>query len=214
MGSLLVFDIDGVICDSLPSRQAAWDYASRKSSLRLGDLEPELIGLPLDKILERKGVTRYEAVQMFRANFEKQLDSLKGETLFPGAKETLEFLDSIPSVQIGFFSGRPKRRIVSALKSVCLPEHTPFVSANGVSHPPKPSGHGLRHLRKLVGSSCFRRFIFVGDTQLDYLAALEAGFDFIYAEWGYQDLPKDAAYNRVKSWDELARTLVDVGLED
>ena len=208
--TLLVFDIDGVICDSLESRQAAWAYASKKSSLGLGKLSPELIGLPLDEILRLHGVTEAEKVLSFRSHFETQLDDETRETLYPGAKDTLGILSSIPSVQIALFSGRPEKRILSALKSADLPEHTPFVSANGVDCPQKPSGQGLIFLGQLGVAKNSNKEIFVGDTRLDYLASQDADFKFIFTEWGYGKLPSGANPERVESWESLGQAIENV----
>lgn len=207
--TLLVFDIDGVICDSLESRQAAWHYASKKSSLGLGTLSPELIGLPLDEILRLHGVTEDEKVRSFSSQFETQLDDTK-ETLYPGAKETLGILSLISSVQIALFSGRPEKRILSALESAGLSEHTPFVSANGVDCPQKPSGQGLIFLGQSGRAKNLTEAIFIGDTRLDYLASQDAGFKFIFVEWGYGKLPSDSESDRVESWDSLEQTILNV----
>ena len=208
--TLLVFDIDGVICDSLESRKAAWTYASEKTSLDLGKLSPELIGLPLDEILRLHGVTEAEKVRSFRSHFETKLDDEIGETLYPGAKDTLGILSSIPSVQIALFSGRPEKRILSALVTTGLSEHTPFVSANGVDCPQKPSGQGLIFLRRSGGLETLSMAIFVGDTRLDYLASRDAGFKFIFAEWGYGKLPSAAESDRVESWESLEKAVLNL----
>lgn len=202
--TLLVFDIDGVICDSLESRQAAWAYASKKSSLDLGTLSPELIGLPLDEILRLNGVTEDEKVRSFSSQFETQLDNDTKENLYPGAKETLGIISSIPSVQIALFSGRPGRRVLSAMEAAGLPSYTPFASADGLSIPVKPSGEGLKDIERRLGLESLRLRISVGDTHLDYLAALDAGFDFLFAGWGYGDLSLDSKSERVDSWKSLA----------
>lgn len=205
--TLCVFDIDGVICDSLESRQAAWVNASAKSSLNLGILSPEQIGYPLDEILFFHGITSTKKIRDFKAHFETFLDSLAEEILFPGAKKVLEMLRSNPSVQIAFFSGRPAKRILSAIRSVGLPEDIPFVSANGVDHCPKPSGAGLTAIMEGLGLKSLVRTFLIGDTQLDYLAATEAGFEFIYVDWGYGDISDEVDFERVVSWDALAYRL-------
>ena len=208
--TLLVFDIDGVICDSLESRQSAWTYASEKISLDLGKLSPELIGLPLNEILRLHGVTEAEKVRSFRSHFETQLDDETVETLYPGAKDALGILSSIPSVQIALFSGRPEKRILSALESAGLSKHTPFVSANGVDCPQKPSGQGLVFLGRSGGLENLSNGIFVGDTRLDYLASQDAGFKFIFVEWGYGKLPSDAESDRVESWESLEQSVLNL----
>ena len=56
----------------------------------------------------------------------------------------------------------------------------------------KPDSEGLFKICNLVDSS-IDQSIYIGDTNYDFLAAKNAGMDFVYAPWGYGDV-KNAKY--------------------
>ena len=198
----MTFDIDGVLCDSLRSRQFAWRQAMESTGLRLGPLDAAWLGLPLEDILKSQGVILEKERLRFAAHFNKILNNSKDENFYDGAKPFIQGLLLNPRVTLAFFSGRPRSRIENVIEKLGLPIGTPFISADGKMAPAKPSGFGLRMISDLYNEYEFSGRYYVGDTDLDCRAADDAGFDFLFAAWGYGHLGE--------SCDKIAFSFTDL----
>ncbi|GIK82317.1 MAG: HAD-IA family hydrolase [Pseudorhodoplanes sp.] len=188
---LIVFDCDGTLVDSQHMICAAMQQAFADHALPCPPREKllSIVGLSLAEAFQRLGegadgfpigslVERYK--NAFFALRERGEDL---EPLFPGARETLDYLATRPDVVLGMATGKSQRGVRAVLGRHGLLErfHT-IKTADDAPSKPHP-GMVLEALREAGVEP--QAALVVGDTTYDIDMAHAAGTFAVGVGWGY-----------------------------
>ena len=187
MKKLYVFDLDGVIIDSLPNMKISWGVVQLNHKIDVPFEEyAKHIGKPFFDILTEIGIT--EDQTSIKATYDKSssqgIDEVK---IYPGAIDTLNTLKE-RGCKIAICTSKDGTRVREILKGLrdngkLLPEFD-FVCS------PKSGLRGKPSPDQLLNTIAFcnedpKDTIYIGDMISDYECALRAGVDFIHANYGY-----------------------------
>lgn len=206
MPALVIFDLDGTLCDTLEDITGAVNGAL----VRLGrpPLTPEQVRgrvghgarVLMQQCLGGSDVDLETAYRSF-------LELYRGRCLvktapYPGVPEGLARLRNVPKV---VFSNKPvemTRRIIDGLN---LARHFIGVYGAGSFERKKPDPQPIRAILKQHGSS---HGIMVGDSGVDLQAARAAGLPFIGVEYGFgRPEELEGADARARDFGEVVRLL-------
>lgn len=198
----IIFDVDGTLWDSTDSVAKAWNLAIRENSdLNLtvtNEFLFSIFGKTMDEIFSRlfPMLDQTERTRLGNLCFEYENRLLETEpgTLYPGVRETFERLSK--KVPLFIVSNCQCGYIEVMLSSTGL---TPYVTDTLCFGQTKVSkGQTIRTLMK---RNHLTDVFYVGDTQGDADACKEAGITFVFASYGFGDVP-DAKW-QIESITEL-----------
>lgn len=198
----IIFDIDGTLWDSTDSVAASWNRAIRENT-------------DLDLTLNR---------EILSGLFGKTMTEI-GDILFPGypEKERARFLNICFSYENKYLSEHPGSVYEGVAETISsLSEKYPLfivsncqlgyveVTMKGIGIEPYIKDHlcfGETQVSKgetllmLMERNSLKSPVYIGDTQGDADACEHAGIPFIFAEYGFGDVPK--AEVRIKDFKNL-----------
>lgn len=196
----VIFDLDGTLIDSVP------DVANALNKVLAG---AERSQLSLDQV---RGFVGHGAWAMLEGAFALTGKGLNGEALdsavadylghyraqpaslteiYPGVAEVLDRLSG-NGVKMGICSNKPYEMVVVVLKALGLDGY--FCGMTGGDNVPhqKPDGrHVLQTLAEMDAAEA--RAVYVGDSQTDVDAALDAGLPVVAVTYGYHKFDPEAA---------------------
>ncbi len=191
MRKLCVFDLDGTLCDTVKSIAEGMNRViEEKGCERIPDdiiktfvgsgvgvlatLSYEYRGLPIDE------ESINEAIALFRTHYENVCLDV---TPYNGVREILTELKS-RGVLLGVYSNKPDR-FVRIISCSVFGENTFAFTVGQTERPRKPDPTVLLELIESVGSSP-ENTVYVGDSDIDVLTALNAETELSAVSWGYR----------------------------
>lgn len=198
----IIFDIDGTLWNSTDTVAESWNQAIAENSdldLRIdGDMLKSLFGLPMNEIYEalfpELPLEEQNRLGNLCFDYENRLLETKPGVLYDGVKETLEILSKriplfiVSNCQCGY--------IDVLLKTTGLGTYIQDHLCFGDTHTSKG-----QTILKLMERNGIKDAVYVGDTLGDSRACTEAGIPFIFAEYGFGDVPD--AKTRIRCLSEL-----------
>ena len=182
---LIIFDLDGVLINSLNNMKYAWKNASGKHNLNIPFCYyKNFIGLPFKKILEHLKIKKKLHTSISRSyNFysKQKLQNLKIN------QNKIRFLKKLikNNYIIALFTSKNLLRTklilasnVKLFKIIVCPNN----KLKGKPHP-----DGINYIVKKLKVRK-KETIFVGDSPYDFKAAKSSKVDYIHAIWGYQNI--------------------------
>ncbi len=202
----IIFDVDGTLWDSTDTIVESWNQAIRENSTLDVHVDApsihQLLGKTMDEIYDIifPSVSREEQRRLGALCFtyENKLLETKPGILYEGVKEVFETL----SKQVPLY-------IVSNCQCGYIEI---FLRTSGLEHTVKDhlcfgdtgTSKGQTILR-LMKENKLNDVVYIGDTQGDYLACKEAGVPFIFARYGFGNVPdaKDSinAISDLLTWE-------------
>jgi phosphoglycolate phosphatase len=183
---IVLFDLDGTIIDStvaiLESFEAA--YASFGLEVPSAEKIKALIGLPLDVMFVKLGVDEAEAMAYVKAYKEhyRTIHTLK-TVLLPHAKEAIEFAHGY--ARLGIVTTKTSEYSRILLEHFDLMQYFDvLIGREDVEHP-KPDPEPVLKALEALGLRFGQVAYFVGDTDVDMLAAEEAEIGCVGVLSGY-----------------------------
>ena len=198
---ILLFDLDGTILDSTESVIESLKYAiSKNCSDYLKNISNVIIGPKVPKLLENivpdKYITR--VTQDFRMYFDSE--GHKATVLFPEVKETLENLSKKYILNIA--TNKPKNISKKILKDLNI-----YPLFDNIF-----STYELNYLSKtdLVLDIDHHTDIayMIGDSEEDFLAAIQNKLEFIYCSYGYGHVTGHLV-NQISNFKDLNNLLLN-----
>lgn len=198
----IIFDVDGTLWDSTDSVAESWNMAIRENS----DLDItvtneflfSIFGKTMDEIFRRLFPMLEEKERMRLGEicfeYENRLLETNPGTLYPGVRETFERLSG--KVPLYIVSNCQCGYIEVMLKSTGLSPYVTDTLCFGQTQTSKG-----QTIRTLMEKNHLKDVFYVGDTQGDADACKEAGIPFVFASYGFGDVP-DAKWS-IKSITEL-----------
>lgn len=216
MLNTVVFDLDGTLLDTLGDLAGSVNYALRKHGLRECSLQEvrSFLGNGIVRLMQNavkkavEGVAFEEVFQTFRSHYlEHCLDTTQP---YPGILPMMEKLRE-SGVKIAIVSNKLhpavqelNRRFFADLVTSAVGE------SETVRRKPHPDGV-LKALEEL--GSRPEEAVYVGDSEVDWETARQAGLRCVLVLWGFRDedflrgLPGVQAY--LKSPDDLLRVVTE-----
>jgi len=183
---LIIFDLDGVLINSLPNMVYSWNKVRKKFKINKKFSEYyKHVGLDFYDILENLDIKKKNFLKIKKAYSKFSIEKFNKIKLYSNVKKTLLELNKIAPLAI--LTSKDKLRTARILKKL-LPE----ISFKSVQSPtkkfrPKPSSDLLL---KLISENNvnLEQVLFVGDSIYDYEMAKRSHVKFVYAKYGYSDL--------------------------
>ena len=200
----IIFDVDGTLWDSTESVAASWNKAIREhSSLNL-TLEPVSLSRVFGKTMTEIADTLFpslsadERMKLLEVCFDEENRYLEDHPgiLYPDVARTLKKLASryplyiVSNCQCGYIEDSEIARGLGPY----IKDHLCF----GETQVPKGET-----IRKLIVKNRLQSPVYVGDTQGDADSCKTAGIPFIFAEYGFGDVPD--ARMRIQTFSDLEK---------
>ena len=183
MTKLFVFDLDGVLIDSLSNMETAWQAVKVQHGVKnpFSDYK-EQIGRPFPEIMKALGLEKqhFEIFETYKTYSRMSLDEIP---LYDGVYDTLTELKS-QGKKIALCTS--KGRDTVKLLEHKLPEFD-CISCPTSELRGKPAPDQLLYLMAYLNVDPADT-VYVGDMIFDQEAAQRAGVHFKYADWGFGDL--------------------------
>ncbi len=178
--SFLIFDLDGVIFDSKKNMESAWNKTSKKFKLKVSfNSYFQKIGMPFLKILETLGIEQNPKIyKCFREASLKKINLIKP---YKDVLKVFKFLEK-ENIKFSIVTSKDYKRSKFLLKKFKIKPTT--------IHCPNKRLRGKPYPDQLIYSLKRNNFTaknsyFIGDTNIDFLAAKRAKINFIFAKYGY-----------------------------
>lgn len=184
MRKAVIFDVDGTLWDAVDAITDSWEETAHKfpevtTTLDEGAVR-QLMGQPMDAFVRLlPELPKERAMEIIELCAKEEIDYLHRHPghLYPGMKETIECLAKkyelyiVSNCQVGY---------IEALLETCgLEEY--FKDFENFGRTGKKKGENIRILMQRCEID---KAVYIGDTQTDYEATIEAGIPFIYAAYG------------------------------
>lgn len=204
----VLFDLDGTLWDASVPVAAQFQQAIQGHPEIKEKMTPQIMRANMGRLLSEILHHTYPYLT------EKQIDDVlkdylalgcdyiaeSGGILFDGLEETLKIL-----------SGRFPLFIVSNCQAGYIEA---FFQAHGLEHyftdyehPGRTGKPKAENNRLLVARNHLQHPVYVGDTMGDANAAREAGIPFIWASYGFGNVPQENRVAKIQSFTELAELL-------
>lgn len=198
----IIFDVDGTLWDSTDSVAESWNLAIRENSdldiIVTNEFLFSIFGKTMDEIFSRLFPMLEEKERLRLGDicfeYENRLLETKPGTLYPGVKETFERLAG--KVPLYIVSNCQCGYIEVMLKSTGLAPYVTDTLCFGQTQTSKG-----QTIRTLMEKNHLKDVFYVGDTQGDADACKEAGIPFVFASYGFGNVP-DAKWS-IESITEL-----------
>lgn len=194
----IIFDLDGVLIDSLENMESSWNFTNEKFNLDISfDKYCKYIGKPFKEILKSLGVQKifFDLVEKeFRKRSFVNLDKIK---FYPNVYGVLRYLKK-KNYFLGILTSKDKLRTKMILKKLNIKFdiiQCPQTKYKGKPHPDLIKKVIKKHNLKNLES------VYIGDTIYDRMMCQKAKVDFIFAEYGYKIGIKDYKYKIKKFLD-------------
>ncbi|WP_299859104.1 HAD-IA family hydrolase [uncultured Roseobacter sp.] len=187
---LVIFDVDGTLVDSqgdiLAAMGEAFDAVDLPRPSRATILG--IVGLSLEVAMARlaPGADHARMVQAYKDAYmtlRAKTGAAQSSPLYPGARETLERLQSAPDILLGVATGKSKRGLDKLIEAHAL--ENVFVTRQVADfHPSKPHPSMIYQAMSDAGVEA-QDTVMIGDTSFDMEMAAAAGVSGFGVSWGY-----------------------------
>ncbi len=177
----IIFDLDGVIFDSKNNMRISWRFVKIKFKLKISFNQYfSCIGAPFEEILRKLSITKnVKNIKKFYNLISSQnINKIKTYKNVNHIFSELEKKKITKSVVTSKNFNR-SRKFIKNFKLKIDSIHCP-----NSKKPGKPNPFLLEEAIKISGVK--KKFVcYVGDTEIDFIAANRAGIKFIFANYGY-----------------------------
>jgi phosphoglycolate phosphatase len=191
---LVVFDVDGTLVDSQADILGAMHLAFAGEGMPMPPREAVLgvVGLSLDVLMPQlapQADTRTHArlVQGYKDAYMSARacppDTVPSSPFYPGARDVLLALQTLPHVVLGVATGKSRRGLDKLIEAHRLEGVFTTLQAADL-HPSKPHPAMLHQALAEAGVDADQA-VMVGDTSFDMEMAAAAGVTGIGVSWGY-----------------------------
>lgn len=197
---LIIFDLDGVLIDSLSNMKKALKKTSSVMKIKLDFMEyKKYLGLPFEKIMNNMGIKNN--IQDIKSNYsyysKKNIQKIKISN-----KHIKELNYLKKDYLLNVFTSKDKIRTLTILKKY---KFFNFIVTSDDIKKGKPHPEGIFKILK-KNNVKKKNCIYVGDSIHDYLAAKRSGVNYLHAKWGYEkNLKKLYKIKKISSFLEIPK---------
>ncbi len=208
MKRAIIFDMDGTLWDSSEQVTEAWNQVFAERDIHKQITVDDMHGF-MGKVMEdiiRSILPDYDEafqMQMLKECCENEQQYLKqhGATLYEGLKDTIETLKQQYALYI--VSNSQDGYIQLFLKHYGFESYFEDIEMAGRTG--KRKGENIR---LVMERNHAEEGIYIGDTILDYEAAMEAGVGFIWASYGFGNVEHPC--KKITSFREIPKAVKEV----
>ncbi|MBB6610788.1 HAD family hydrolase [Pontibacter sp. Tf4] len=187
----LIFDLDGTLWDATETVARAWRAARKQIDFDIQEITQDDIrnvaGMQHDLIYNKlfPDLTDEQKKELMEISGREEMEHLKkyGGTLFGGMKDALEYLH-----------GKYKLFIVSNCQDGYIEAFYDFTKLGCLFSDHECSGRTGNpkgdNLKDIISRNNLQHPVYVGDTNGDYEASAKAGTPFVYAAYGFGNVPR------------------------
>ncbi len=186
MKKVILFDMDGVLIDSRPAMELAWEHSTKIIGLKIPfNSYFKLIGMPFSNIANELGIKSNlindlkKEYGIATANHIDKIKPYKGiNYLLRKLRKNNLILGIVTSKE--FWRADFLVDYFGIYSDILI---TPEYTAQG-----KPSGEPLRKALEIL---CIKSkdALYIGDMATDFESAKDANIDYLHAAWGYGSIP-------------------------
>lgn len=183
----IIFDFDGTLWNSEVAYIKSFLLALSCYDLELKDISKLLVGIPIEKNIERNFQIPKKLEKKIATKFRSyffELDNLLS-SLYPGSLETLKILKD-KGFKISIASYKQEKLLYEIIEKNF--KNFQFDKIKGTNLGIKKSKKEI--IQEVLTSR--EPSIYIGDTEGDYRACEELSLDFIWSEYGYQSVVKNS----------------------
>lgn len=197
---LIIFDLDGVLINSLKNMEYALNNTNKKLGLNLKFNEyKKYIGLPFFEILKKMGVKKnYSKIKKYYKFFsQKKINKIR---IY---KSTIIELKKLQKrYKLAIFTSKDKSRTLKIIKRM---NFFSIVLSSEELKKGKPHPEGINKILKITQCSK-KNAVYIGDTLYDYIAAKKAKIKYLHATWGYDELlTKNKIITKINRLSEIKK---------
>tara|TARA_B100000963_G_C22329364_1_gene537932 strand:- start:18 stop:677 length:660 start_codon:yes stop_codon:yes gene_type:complete len=214
VNKIIGFDMDGVLIDSLPLMELAWNHCSNILKFNVDFMKYKLhIGKPFGEIINTLDLNEYlPDIKFIYDDF-----CIKNYNLispYEGIIDLLDFIDEINNCYVAIITSKTKFRAQYIASKLNLKNNI-LISPEDVPRG-KPYADPLLKVNKFFDIRPNKNSsLYIGDMLNDYKASNSANWFFVLADWGYgnisdnKNLSQESEYVRVKTINELKTFLIE-----
>lgn len=185
------FDLDGVIIDSIEVMDKSWRAVCEEHQLDISfDEYKKHIGRPLHDILKIIGVPDGKITDVAKSYTYQTRQNQDAIKTYPEVVEAIKVLNK-DGYRVSVVTSKPRARAEEIIERL-------FGSESGiilVSPEDLPSKRGKPAPDPILLACCLngcdpQETIYIGDMDVDKIAAKRAAVHFVHASWGYEELPE------------------------
>jgi phosphoglycolate phosphatase len=201
--TLVIFDLDGTLLDSVPDLAAAVDaMLVRRGSAAagvervkvwVGNGSQVLVRRALAGCLDHSGVDNAEADEAHRYFLQAYAGEHRLTRVYPGVKPLLDWLQQ-QGVLMAVATNKPERFVAPLLDEKGLDGYFRWLVGGDTLPAQKPNPLALYWIMQRAGVTA-QDTLFVGDSHNDVLAARAAGVKVVAVSYGYNHGEPIAAQN-------------------
>ncbi len=184
----LSFDLDGTLINSIPLMRASWENVCKKLDLKIGwSVYRNYIGLPFEKICENLKIEDLtsEVKEIYFQFNKKNIDIIES---MPGLQDCCEWLKN-EEIEWSIITSKPKYTTLEILEKFELNPNVLITCDDTLNG--KPTNAPAELLRSKLDQTQ-RSYFYIGDTLIDHLFSINAGFKFIeFYDRNNQNLNQD-----------------------
>jgi HAD superfamily hydrolase (TIGR01549 family) len=180
---LLIFDLDGTLIDTKEEIFETFNQAFNNLGLKLDrDKLDKYVGLPLEELLEAL-LGRYDK------RVEEEIRSIyyserpRKIRVFPGMEEIIKS----NGFKKAILTSKRKRAAFYDLSYLGIQDYFHIVIGADDLNRKKPDGEGIKKIMSLADCVDVEKVYMIGDTEMDILAAKNAGVKSVAVTWGFRD---------------------------
>lgn len=199
----IILDVDGTLWDTTEIVAKSWNRAIHEKGIKdisvTADVLKQLFGRTMKAIAEAilgdcPDKKQDEIMDLCCKYEHEDLDADPCDVLYPGVKETIIELSKTHRVYI--VSNCQSGYIEMFLKKTNLGAYVEDIECYGNTGKCKGD-----NIRLLMERNQVTDVVYVGDTMGDYEASVHAGVPFVFAEYGFGNVPESRI--RIKKFSEL-----------
>ena len=178
---LLIFDMDGTVIDTREEIYSTFHEAFRNLGIELNEEKLDMyVGLPLRELLkELLGEYRPEVEEEIRRIYYSPRE--RKIRVFPGIMEILE----MNAHKKAILTSKKRRPALYDLDYLGIRHHFSMILGADDVKANKPSGEGILKIMDALGF-CREEVLMIGDTEMDIMAAKDAGVKSVAVTWGFR----------------------------
>lgn len=190
----VIFDFDGTIADTISAIREGLNLTMRQFGYPLHSDDAvrsfinrgarELVRRAMPQNLQNDETLLDRVFAQYDKDYEKTY--LRTEQAYPGICELIRDLHNNRGIRIGVLSNKQDRLLKDLCRHVLLPDT--YDAAQGVmpGSPTKPHRDLSERIARSLGVS-LEECVMIGDSDVDFLTAKNAGMQHIGVSWGYRD---------------------------
>ena len=179
----VIFDLDGVLLDSLKNMLVSWNSVNKKFDLNISfDEYYKHIGIPFKDILKSLKIKKNKFSLIEKQYSTKSFRNLNKVKFYPNVLSTLKYLKK-KKYFLGILTSKDKVRTNIILKKLNI--KFDVIQCPQKNYKGKPSSDLIKKIikdKKLKRNEC----IYIGDSIYDLVMCRAAKVDFLFAKDGYK----------------------------